>query len=133
MAGRVDADNVRLKRVYEQAAKEDGRRVLVERLWPRGLTKQAAALDDWMRDIAPSPELRRWYGHDVGRWDEFRKRYMAELAGNRDGVAALRKIAESATLTLVFAARDPEHSSAAVLREALLQGEPPGKAPSSGG
>jgi uncharacterized protein YeaO (DUF488 family) len=120
MAGRVDADNVRLKRVYEPAEAEDGARVLVERLWPRGVTRQAAALDEWMRDIAPSPELRKWYSHDVTRWDEFRERYAAELDGHREGIAALRKIAEAGTLTLVFAARDPAHSSAAVLRDVLL-------------
>ena len=113
--------NVRLKRAYEPAEPADGTRVLVERLWPRGVKKETAALDDWMRDIAPSPELRKWYGHDVARWAEFRKRYIAELAGHRPGIAALRKIAGGGTLTLVFAARDPEHSSAAVLRDVLLE------------
>ena len=85
--------NVRLKRAYEPAEPTDGTRVLVERLWPRGVKKETAALDDWMRDIAPSPELRKWYGHDVARWAEFRERYIAELAGHRPGIAALRKIA----------------------------------------
>lgn len=116
----IAPENVRMKRVYEAASPSDGKRILVERLWPRGVRKEAAALDDWMRDIAPSPELRRWYGHDPSRWEGFRERYAAELASNAEGVGALRKLALTGPLTLVFAARDPEHSSAAVLRQAIL-------------
>jgi uncharacterized protein YeaO (DUF488 family) len=118
----IAADRVRLKRAYETPAADDGTRVLVERLWPRGISKAEAALDDWMRDIAPSPELRKWYGHDVARWDEFRDRYRSELGAHADEVEALRRIARKGPLTLVFAARDAEHSSAAVLRELLIGG-----------
>lgn len=116
----IAADRVRLKRAYEPASADDGTRVLVERLWPRGVSKAAAALDDWAKDIAPSPELRTWYGHEVARWPEFRERYLAELAGHAEAVAALRETAKAGRLTLVFAAHDAEHSSAAVLRDVLL-------------
>ena len=117
---RIAAGRVRLKRAYEAPAADDGTRVLVERLWPRGVSKAEAALDDWMRDIAPSPALRKWYGHDVARWDEFRDRYRTELASHAEGVETLRVIARKGPLTLVFAAHDTEHSSAAVLREVLI-------------
>ena len=116
----VDVDRVRLKRAYEPANPEDGTRVLVERLWPRGVSKAEAALDDWAKEVAPSPGLRKWYGHEVGRWPEFRRRYLEELAGHGAAVAALRERARAGRLTLVFAAHDPEHSSAAVLREVLV-------------
>jgi uncharacterized protein YeaO (DUF488 family) len=116
--------DVRLKRVYEPASADDGARVLVERLWPRGVSKAEAALAAWERDVAPSPELRKWYGHDPSRWEEFRARYRAELAGNAPGVERLRALARDGVLTLVFAARDPGHSSAAVLREVLLARSP---------
>jgi uncharacterized protein YeaO (DUF488 family) len=116
----ISEAKIRLKRAYEPAEPTDGTRVLVERLWPRGVTKGTAALDEWMRDIAPSPALRKWYGHDVARWEEFRDRYRAELETHAEAVEALRRIAGKGPLTLVFAARDPEHSSAAVLREVLL-------------
>jgi uncharacterized protein YeaO (DUF488 family) len=115
----ADGDRVRLKRAYEPASPEDGTRVLVERLWPRGVSRAAAALDDWAKEIAPSPELRTWYGHDVARWPEFRRRYLAELAAKAGAVEALREQALAGRLTLVFAAHDPEHSSAAVLRDVL--------------
>ena len=118
----IPPDRVRLKRAYEPAATEDGARVLVERLWPRGVTKADAALARWDRDIAPSPALRKWYGHDPARWDEFRRRYLAELRPHEPDLEALRALARAARLTLVFAARDPEHSSAAVLREVLIGG-----------
>ena len=116
----VAEDRIRLKRAYEPASPEDGTRVLVERLWPRGVSKAKAALDDWAKEIAPSPELRKWYGHEVARWPEFRRRYLAELAGHAEAVAALGEKAKAGRLTLVFAAHDPEHSSAAVLRDVLL-------------
>jgi uncharacterized protein YeaO (DUF488 family) len=115
---KVPAERVRLKRVYEPAADDDGTRVLVERLWPRGVHKEA--VERWERDVAPSPELRKWYGHDPARWEEFRARYLAELRQREPDVEALRELARAGRLTLVFAARDPEHSSAAVLREVLL-------------
>ena len=114
--------DIRLKRAYQPASPDDGARVLVERLWPRGVTKAEAALDAWERDIAPSPGLRKWYGHDIDRWEEFRARYRSELADRRPALERLRELARAGRLTLVFAARDPDHSSAAVLREVLLGG-----------
>lgn len=113
------APQVALRRAYEPARPEDGRRVLVERLWPRGVTKEALAAE-WRKDLAPSAELRRWYGHDPARWEEFRRRYWAELAAMPEALASLRDAARLGLVTLVFAARDPAHSSAEVLREALV-------------
>ena len=119
MAG-IAADRVRLKRVYEPVADDDGTRVLVERLWPRGVRKADAAVERWEREIAPSAGLRKWYGHETARWPEFRARYVAELREHGPELEALRELARGGRLTLVFAARDAEHSSAAVLREVLL-------------
>jgi len=113
---------VRLKRIYEPPSPADGRRVLVERLWPRGLRKADAALDEWLRDIAPSPELRRWYGHDPQKWPEFRRRYRDELAERTDLLARLRAHASAGPLTLLFAARDTERNSAVVVKELLEEG-----------
>jgi len=110
---------IRLKRAYEPVAAADGARFLVERLWPRGVTKAALRLDGWLKDVAPSQALRTWYGHDVGKWREFRRRYLAELEANADALAPLRTAARSGTVTLVFASRDEEHCSAAVLAEFL--------------
>ena len=111
---------INLKRAYEKPAPEDGFRVLVERLWPRGLKKEAVALDLWLKDVAPSPELRRWFGHDPGRWEEFRRRYFAEMRERRDLVKALReKIREKGTVTFVFAARNEEQNNAVALRDFL--------------
>lgn len=110
---------IQLKRAYEQPSAADGRRVLVERLWPRGLTKAKAKIDDWLKDIAPSAALRKWYGHDVAKWPEFKKRYRAELRGNRELVKQLRDWAKEGTITLVYAARDEEHNSALVLKQLL--------------
>jgi uncharacterized protein YeaO (DUF488 family) len=114
--------DVRLKRIYEAPSPADGRRVLVERLWPRGLRKADAALDEWLRDIAPSPELRRWYGHDPAKWPEFRRRYRDELAQRPDRLARLQAHAEAGPVTLLFAARDTERNSAVVLKELLEEG-----------
>ena len=110
---------VRLKRAYDAPTRSDGRRVLVERLWPRGLTKEAAQLTAWLRDIAPSPELRRWYGHDPEKWPEFQRRYRAELhrPAARQLLAALAEQARQGTVTLIFAARDTERNSAALVRD----------------
>ncbi|HRO12977.1 DUF488 domain-containing protein [Amaricoccus sp.] len=113
--------DIRLKRAYEPASPTDGTRVLVERLWPRGVTRAEADLAGWERDIAPSPGLRKWYNHDPARWEEFRSRYRAELAGHAPEVERLRALARQGPLTLVFAARDTERSSAAVLRDMLLE------------
>ena len=110
---------IRIKRAYEPAASSDGVRVLVERLWPRGISKERAALDFWTKNVAPSPELRRWFGHDPARWDEFRRRYWAELDAKPEAVEALRREIEHKTATLVYSSRDTEHNAAVALREYL--------------
>ena len=107
---------IRLKRVYEEPSKEDGLRILVERLWPRGLTKERAAIDLWLRDVAPSPELRRWFGHDPVRWEEFCKRYWAELEGKKDLIDSLRQKSREGAVTFVYAARDKEHNGTMALK-----------------
>jgi uncharacterized protein YeaO (DUF488 family) len=109
----------RLKRIYEKPSRDDGFRVLVERLWPRGMKKEDARIDLWLKDVAPSPELRRWYAHDVAKWPEFRRRYSAELEANPEPVSLLRERAKKGNVTLLFAARDEEHNSAVVLKEFL--------------
>ena len=111
---------VRTKRVYEQAKKDDGYRVLVDRLWPRGLKKEAARIDLWMKDVAPSDALRKSFHHDVMKWPDFLKKYQAELKTKKPCLAELKKLEkEHGTLTLVFGARDPEHNQAVVIAEAL--------------
>jgi uncharacterized protein YeaO (DUF488 family) len=111
--------DVRTKRAYEPASEEDGYRVLVERLWPRGVSRERARLDEWAKEISPSPELRRWYGHEPARFDEFRRRYLDELAGHEQKLEELRRRAESGPLTLVYAARGEEGNSAVLLAEVL--------------
>lgn len=111
--------DIRLKRAYDPPADEDGARVLVERLWPRGVRKEDAALDAWLKEVSPSPELRKWYGHDRSQWDEFRERYRAELAERDEPVDRLLELARQGPLTLVLASKDVEHSSAALLKEWL--------------
>jgi uncharacterized protein YeaO (DUF488 family) len=106
---------VRIKRVYEARSEQDGRRILVDRLWPRGLTKERAAIDLWLKDIAPSTELRKWFGHDVDRWKEFQKRYRAELKKATSCLAILQREVERGPVTLLFGARDEEHNEAVVL------------------
>ena len=108
------------KRVYGPADADDGYRVLIDRMWPRGVSHERAALDEWARDLAPSDDLRRWYGHVPERFEEFSKRYRAELADHESELRALRDRARSGPLTIVFAARDSEHSNAAVVTELLL-------------
>src|SRR4051794_40804955 len=111
---------VRPKRAYDPPAQEDGLRVLVDRLWPRGLKRDTARIDVWLKDIAPSDALRRWFGHDPARWLEFRERYKAELAGN-PALAELRAtVGQGGPVTLLFGARDLQHNNAVVLRDALL-------------
>jgi uncharacterized protein YeaO (DUF488 family) len=121
MEGRMHASSrrVRLKRAYVAPAPEDGVRVLVDRLWPRGLKKSEARIDRWMKDLAPSTELRKWFGHDPNRWDEFRRRYRAELAGKAELLDELRALARAQPVTLIFAARDEAHNEAVVLRDEL--------------
>ena len=110
---------INLKRVYEASSPEDGRRILVERLWPRGLTKETAKIDLWLKEIAPSAELRKWFAHDSAKWEEFQNRYRAELETKGEEVAQLKSMSEAAAVTFVFAARDVERNSAAVLRSFL--------------
>lgn len=110
---------IKLKRVYEQPAKADGERILVDRLWPRGLTKEKAHVDLWLKDIAPSTELRKWFGHDPAKWAEFKRRYRTELEQNDEQVELLTKEIEKGMVTLVYGAKDEEHNAAVVLRELL--------------
>jgi uncharacterized protein YeaO (DUF488 family) len=121
--------DVRIKRVYEPAAASDGERVLIDRLWPRGFTHAHAHVDEWARDLGPSTELRRWFGHEPARFEEFRRRYAAELAGKETRLADLRRRARRRPLTLVYSARDTEHNDAVVLAEVLLRGKTPRKEP----
>ncbi|HEY5340875.1 MAG TPA: DUF488 domain-containing protein [Candidatus Aquilonibacter sp.] len=109
-------DTIGIKRAYEGRGRGDGLRILVERLWPRGLPKADAHIDVWLKEIAPSTELRKWYAHDVERWPEFKKRYQAELRANADAVAGLRTLCERGPATFVYAAHDEQHNSAVVLR-----------------
>ena len=111
---------VQLKRVYEKPSRKNGLRILVDRLWPRGLTKERAAVTLWVKDVAPSTELRKWFGHDPARWDEFQQRYFAELDKNPKAWEALVNAAEKGDLTLVFGARDEEHNNAVALRSYLI-------------
>lgn len=113
------APRIRIKRVYEPAAKSDGKRVLVDRVWPRGLRKDEAAIDEWLKDVAPSAELRKWFGHSTERWDEFRRRYETELSESPDAFERLAEWSREGTLTLLFAARDERHNNAVVLKELL--------------
>jgi uncharacterized protein YeaO (DUF488 family) len=112
---------ITLKRVYEPPSPDDGTRILVERLWPRGLAKQEAAVDLWLKEVAPSTELRKWFAHDPSKWNEFRERYRLELRQQKEAVELLRQKARAGTITLVYAARDEEHNGALVLK-ALLDG-----------
>jgi uncharacterized protein YeaO (DUF488 family) len=116
---------VRLKRAYEPVSQADGYRVLVDRLWPRGLSRERARLDEWARELAPSGELRRWFGHDPARFAEFRQRYTNELAAQDVKLRELRRRARSGTVTLVYGARDREHNDAIVLADILRRGRRP--------
>jgi len=113
--------SIRTKRVYDDPEPADGIRVLVDRLWPRGVSKEEAQLDEWIREIAPSNELRKWFDHDSDRWTLFRTAYRAELDARSEPVNRLLELAESGTLTLLYAAADREHNNAVVLREYLLE------------
>jgi uncharacterized protein YeaO (DUF488 family) len=110
---------IQLKRVYEKPSRKDGLRVLVDRLWPRGLTKERAAVDLWLKDVAPSTELRQWFGHDPARWKEFQSRYRMELKEKKDALALLKQKGKDHTLTLLYGARDEEHNEALVLKKIL--------------
>ena len=117
--------DLRIKRVYESPDQGDGKRVLVDRVWPRGVTKGAAALDLWSKEIAPSAALRTWYGHDPAKWGEFKRRYRAELDRAGEAVEQLRSLMRTGRVTLVYAARDEAHSNAAVLRDYMLERKGP--------
>ena len=114
------AANLRLKRAYEPAEPADGTRILVDRLWPPGVSRDRADLNEWMKDIAPSTELREWFGHDPARWPEFQRRYRAELLAHQDELDKIRALATKGPVTLVYSARDQDHNDAVVLRDVLL-------------
>ena len=110
---------IRLKRAYESASSRDGKRFLVERLWPRGIKKSNLKLDDWLKDVAPSTELRKWFAHDAEKWNEFRKRYFEELEKNPAAWQPLLAAAKEETVTLVFSSHDQEHNNAVALKDFL--------------
>jgi uncharacterized protein YeaO (DUF488 family) len=110
---------IRLKRVYEPPSRTDGARILVDRLWPRGLTKERAAVTLWLKDVAPSTELRKWFGHDPARWKQFQARYRKELREKKDALELLKRKSNAHTVTLVYAARDEQHNEALVLKRVL--------------
>jgi uncharacterized protein YeaO (DUF488 family) len=110
---------IHLKRAYEEPNPEDGARFLIDRLWARGVSKERLKLADWLKDLAPSTDLRRWFGHKEERWPEFEARYRAELAGNKEALAPLMAAARHGPLTLVYAAKDQEHNDAVVLKKVL--------------
>jgi uncharacterized protein YeaO (DUF488 family) len=124
MSMKISAESVRLKRAYERPAAEDGTRILVDRLWPRGVKKEHAAIDRWAKDLSPSTELRKWFGHDPDRWQDFRRRYAAELRQRSDQLDQLRDLARQGPITLVYAAHDERHNDAVVLRDVLLGAKP---------
>ena len=111
--------NIKIKRAYEEPNEDDGVRILVDRLWPRGLTKEKAGIDLWLKDIAPGTELRRWFAHDPDKWKVFRRRYETEISHNPDLVKVLKQKAREGTITLIYGARDEKHNEALVLKEFL--------------
>ncbi len=110
---------IRVKRIYEPPEAADGVRLLVDRIWPRGVSRESACLDDWMKEIAPSSELRRWFGHDASRWQEFKRRYAVELDTRQDLVAEIISLARDRPVTLLYSARDTDHNQAVALAEYL--------------
>lgn len=112
---------IRLKRAYEEADGDDGARLLVERLWPRGVKKEALRIERWVKDVAPSTELRKWFGHDPEKWAEFRRRYFAELRKSPEAWEPMVEEARRGTVTLVYSSHDEEHNNAVALREFLLE------------
>lgn len=108
---------IQIKRVYAEASDEDGKRILIDRLWPRGLTKEKACIDLWLKEIAPSTELRKWFDHDPSKWDEFKKRYLKELKDNREAVQTLKAELKKGRVTLVYGAKDEVHNDAVVIQE----------------
>jgi uncharacterized protein YeaO (DUF488 family) len=114
-----DMNRLRIKRIYDEPWASDGTRVLVDRLWPRGLSKAQARIDVWLKDVAPSGQLRKWYGHDVKRWDEFKRRYFKELSVHEEPVTQIRKLVNENTVTLLYSARSETHNNAVALVEFL--------------
>lgn len=112
---------LKLKRAYEPAAKSDGQRILIDGLWPRGIAKAKLRVDEWAKGVAPSAALRKWFGHDPAKWDEFRKRYSRELDVHPEAWRPIRSAARKGTVTLVYGARDPEHNNAVALKEYLAR------------
>ncbi len=109
--------NIKIKRVYEKPGKEDGSRILVDRLWPRGVTKEKAALDFWLKEIAPTTELRKWFNHDPAKWNEFIKKYLKELKENEESVSILKDFLKKGPVTLIYAAKDEAHNEALVIKD----------------
>jgi uncharacterized protein YeaO (DUF488 family) len=120
MGSKIPGKNIRLKRAYDAPATADGTRILVDRLWPRGIKKDTAAIDQWVKDIAPSTDLRKWFAHDPERWSEFKRRYTTELRRHSEELDELRTLAKHGTVTLVYGARDEEHNQAVVIRDLLV-------------
>ncbi len=120
MSSQIAQKNIKLKRAYDHPSPADGVRILVDRLWPRGVKKVNAAIDHWMKEIAPSTELRHWFWHDPARWKEFRRRYVQELRQHQKEVDQLRSLAKHDVITFIYAARDQDHNEAVVLRDFLL-------------
>ncbi|HSR13011.1 MAG TPA: DUF488 domain-containing protein [Thermodesulfobacteriota bacterium] len=110
---------IKIKRAYEPPAPGDGTRILVDRLWPRGITKEKAKISEWLKELSPSTELRKWYAHDPAKWPEFKKRYRKELAGREDEIRRLRDAARKGTVTLVFSSKELEINNAAALKEII--------------
>jgi len=108
---------LKVKRIYDSPSPDDGKRILVDRLWPRGIKKESAMIDEWLKDIAPSDKLREWFSHDPDKWLEFKNRYKKELKDKSDILERLRKESKTKTVTLLFSARDVEHNNAVVLKE----------------
>jgi len=113
--------NIRIKRAYEEPDREDGTRILVDRLWPRGLTKEKAKVDLWLKDVAPGTDLRKWFAHNPGKWEEFRSRYLEELKRNKEQLSLLRQEAAKGTVTLVYGAKDQQHNEAVILQRLLTK------------
>lgn len=110
---------IKVKRIYEPPTRDDGKRVLVDRLWPRGIKKEDASIDEWLKDIAPSDALRKWFAHDPERWEEFKKKYINELKSKSDLLKRINQEARHKTVTLLFAAKDEKHNNAVILKEIL--------------
>jgi uncharacterized protein YeaO (DUF488 family) len=120
MSKNIMTDHIKLKRAYEPPGSDDGTRILIDRLWPRGVKKVNAAIDEWMKEIAPSTELRKWFGHDPERWSEFQRRYKSEIRQHGEQLDRLRHLAQRGRITLVFSAHDEAHNDAVVLKNLLV-------------